>query len=114
MITWEDAALRAELILEFPADDPEYGWELEEFPQGWLVIWYGGQGHPGQFCIVIERETGLVRYFTTFMPTQAIISEYESVRDLGRLDDRWTEQPTAPTGGREPAVRWPDSARAQA
>jgi hypothetical protein len=86
MITPQDAALRAELILEFPADDPERGWELREFPQGWLVMWYG---RPGQFCIVIEREDGLVRYFTTFMPPQRIVSDYEAVREDGRLDDRW-------------------------
>jgi len=90
MITREDAVLRAEVILEFPADDPERGWELKEFPHGWLVIWYGWQGHPDQFCIVIERETGLVRYFTTFMGPQAIASEYETVRELGHPDDRWT------------------------
>lgn len=95
MITTEGAALRAEVILEFPADDPERGWELEEFPQGWLVIWRGWRGHPGQFCIVIEREAGLVRYFTTFMPPHAILSEYEAVRELGRPDDRWTEQAAA-------------------
>ncbi len=95
MISREGAALRAEVILGFPADDPERGWELEEFPQGWLVIWHGWRGHPGQFCIVIEREAGLARYFTTFMPPHAILSEYEAVRELGRPDDRWTEQATA-------------------
>jgi hypothetical protein len=90
VITSQDAAVRAELILEFPADDPERGWELKEFPEGWLVIWYGWQGHPDQFCIVIERETGLVRYFSAFTGPQAIMSGYEAVRERGRLDDRWT------------------------
>jgi hypothetical protein len=36
MITEEQAAHRAELILELPADDPDHSWELQEFPQGWL------------------------------------------------------------------------------
>jgi hypothetical protein len=99
VITSEDAARRAELILEFPADDLERGWELEEFPQGWLVIWRGWRGHPGQFCIVIEREAGLVRYFNTFMPPHSVLSEYEAVRELGRPDDRWTAQSLAPAGG---------------
>ena len=89
MITAEEAALRAELILEYPADHPKRGWELDEFPQGWLINWRGSEGHAGQFSVVIERETGLVRYFTTVMPQQ-IISEYEAVRERGHPDDRWT------------------------
>jgi hypothetical protein len=93
VITAEEAALRAELILEYPADDPEHGWELDEFPQGWLINWRGWQGHPGQFSFVIERETGLARYFITVMPQQ-IIDEYEAVRERGHPDDRWTAPAT--------------------
>jgi hypothetical protein len=89
VITAEEAALRAELILENPAGHPKRGWELEEFPQGWLINWRGWDGNPGQFSIVIERETGLVRYFTTVTP-QRIINEYEAVRERGHPDDRWT------------------------
>jgi hypothetical protein len=87
VITAEEAALRAELILEYPADHPEHGWELDEFPQGWLINRRGWQGHPGQFSVVIERETGLARYFLTVMP-QRIVNEYEAVRERGHLDDR--------------------------
>jgi hypothetical protein len=89
VITTEEAALRAELILEYPADDPERGWELDEFPQGWLINWHRWQGHPGQFSFVIERETGLARYFITVRPQQ-IIDEYEAVRERGHPDDPWT------------------------
>jgi hypothetical protein len=86
VITAEEAALRAEFILEYPADHPEHGWELDEFPQGWLINWRGWQGHPGQFSVVIERETGLARYFITVMP-QRIVNEYEAVRERGHPDD---------------------------
>src|SRR6202034_761532 len=60
MITREQAALRAKLILELPADNPEHGWELREFPQGWLIRQQGWEGRRGQFSMVIERENGLV------------------------------------------------------
>ena len=33
MITEQDAALRAELILEYPAGDPAQGWELTDSPK---------------------------------------------------------------------------------
>jgi hypothetical protein len=40
---------------------------------------------------VIERENGLVRYFTSGMPPQRITSEYDNVREEGHPDHRWTE-----------------------
>jgi len=92
MITGQDAALRAGLILEYPADNPGQGWELTEFPQGWLVNCRGWKDDPGQFCIVIERETGLVRYFTDYTQPWEITTEYETVRQRGYPDDRWTQQ----------------------
>lgn len=89
MITAEEAALRAQLILEYPVHQPKRGCELDEFPQGWLINWGGWDGHAGQLSVVIEREGGLVRYFTTVMPAQ-IINEYEAVRERGHPDDPWT------------------------
>jgi hypothetical protein len=94
VITAEEAALRAELILEYPADHPRRGWELDEFPQGWLINWRGWDGQAGQFSVVIERESGLVRYFTTVIPQQ-IIDEYGAVRERGHPDDRWAPSATA-------------------
>lgn len=41
MITEQDAALRAEVIIEYPADDTEQGWTLTEFPERgvrWLAL----------------------------------------------------------------------------
>ena len=106
MITERDAALRAELIIEYPAGDPEQGWTLTEFPQGWLVDWHGWKGPPGQFHIVIVRRTGLVRYFTAVMPAEAIISEYPAICDEGRPDYRWeaTALPPPRTRPREPSI----------
>lgn len=89
MITAEEAALRAQLILEYPAHQPKRGCELDEFPQGWLINWGGWEGHAGQLSVVIEREGGLVRYFTTVLPAQ-IVNEYEAVRERGHPDDPWT------------------------
>lgn len=91
MISAAQAAVRAREILEYPAGDPENGWELEEFPQGWLVHWRGWKGQPGQFSVVIEREAGVVRYFTTLILPQAITAGYEAVRELGhaQVTPRW-------------------------
>jgi hypothetical protein len=94
VITAEEAALRAELILEYPADHPKRGWELDEFPHGWLINWRRWDGQAGQFSVVIERESGLVRYFTTVIPQQ-IIDEYGAVRERGHPDDRWAPSATA-------------------
>jgi hypothetical protein len=87
MITRQEAARTAEFIIEYPADDPENGWTLDVFYQGWLVYWHGRD--PLRFSIVIERENGLVRYFTHISPQQ-ILNHYESVRHYGHPDDRWT------------------------
>ena len=106
MISAAQAAVRAREILEYPAGDPENGWELEEFPQGWLVHWRGWKGQPGQFSIVIEREAGVVRYFTTFILAQAITAGYEAVRELGHSDELMFEQPAParpPRSGRTTA-----------
>jgi hypothetical protein len=90
MITRQDAPLRAELILEYAADDPENGWELDVFSQGWLVCWHGRD--PCQFSMVIERETGLVRYFH-YTPAQRILNDYDAVRGDSHPDHRWTAPP---------------------
>jgi len=88
MITRKEAALTAELILEYPASAP-HGWVLDVFAQAWLVCWHGRD--PAQFSIVIERETGLVRYFTN-MPPQRILNDYPAVRECGHPDYRWTRR----------------------
>jgi hypothetical protein len=49
LITAEEAALRAHKILEYPADDPENGWELQEFPKDEWSIGTAGKGQPGKF-----------------------------------------------------------------
>jgi hypothetical protein len=106
MISAAQAAVRAHEILEYPAGDPENGWELEEFPQGWLVHWRGWEGQLGQFSIVIEREAGVVRYFTTFILPQAIIAGYQAVRELGHSDEWMFERPAParpPRSGRTTA-----------
>jgi hypothetical protein len=44
--------------------------------------------------MVIERENGLVRYFTSAIAPQRITSEYDDIREDGHPDDRWTEPAT--------------------
>jgi hypothetical protein len=117
MISAAQAAVRARQILGYPAGDPGNGWELEEFAQGWLVHWRGWKGQPGQFSIVIEREAGVVRYFTTFILPQAITAGYEAVRELGRCEE-WTSERQAPvrpprSGGRATAGQPPPARSAR-
>jgi hypothetical protein len=89
MITAHDAARVAGEILEVPADDPGHPWELEEFPQGWLIRQRGWKGPGGAGPIVIEREAGQVIYFSSAISPQRVISEYETVRERGQPDGRW-------------------------
>lgn len=89
MITAEEAALRAELIIEYHASHPEHGWELQEFPQGWFVRHRNWRDHQDLFSMVIERENGLIHYFKT-TPSQQILNNYLAVRSHGHPDDRWT------------------------
>jgi hypothetical protein len=97
IITAQEAPQRAHEILEHPADDPENGWELEEFPQGWAVHWRGWKGEPDEFTIVIERDRGIVNYFATLIPQQSITGDYAAVRHLGRSDEHmFEEEPARP------------------
>jgi hypothetical protein len=116
MISADQAALRAALILAYPADDPEDGWELHEFPQGWLVHWRGWMGPPGGFTILIERANGLVRYFTGDIPAEAIISDYAAVHELGHPDYRFAVPPARtvrPLAGRTATRQHPPARNAR-
>ena len=47
MITRDQAERIVAEMAGFPADDPERGWELEEFSAGWYVIEHAKEGRRG-------------------------------------------------------------------
>lgn len=89
MITRDQAERIAAELAGAPAGDPGQGWELQEFSAGWLVIDHSNQGRRGGPGRVIERETGRVMRFPSFVPPARIIAEYDAVREHGHPDERW-------------------------
>jgi hypothetical protein len=89
MITRDQAERIVAELAGAPADDPQRGWELQEFSAGWLVIEHANRGRRGGPGRVIERETGRVMRFPSFVPPGRIIAEYEAVRQHGHPDERW-------------------------
>ena len=89
MINRDDAERIAGEMTGAPSDDLERGWELTEFSAGWYVIEYAKRGRRGGVSRVIERESGRVMRFPSFVPPDRIIEEYEQVLAEGRPDERW-------------------------
>lgn len=89
MITRDQAERMAAEMTGAAPDDPERGWELEEFGAGWYVIEYAQRGRRGGASRVIERESGRVMRFPSYVPPGRIVAEYDAVRQEGRPDERW-------------------------
>jgi hypothetical protein len=89
MINRDDAERIAGEMTGAPSDDLERGWELTEFSAGWYVIEYAKRGRRGGVSRVIERESGRVMRFPSFVPPDRIIEEYDQVLAEGRPDERW-------------------------
>ncbi|MCK9924680.1 hypothetical protein MXD61_22915 [Frankia sp. AgPm24] len=63
-------------------DDAERPWELEEFPEGWLIVDYSKlMGAP---ATIIERSSGRIMHFPSYVPPGRIVEEYGSV-----LESAW-------------------------
>ena len=93
MITRQQADRRASLVVDHPGGLQDDTWNLEPFSHGWIIRWH--RLNPAGSCIVIERDTGMVRYFNGTGPQQ-VITDYEAVRPQGQPDYRWsTEGPWA-------------------
>lgn len=89
MITRDQAERMAAEMTGASSNDPERGWELEEFSAGWYVIEYAKRGRRGGVSRVIERESGRVMRFPSYIPPGRIIEEYDTVLEEGRPDERW-------------------------
>ncbi|CAO5255035.1 hypothetical protein [Frankia sp. AgKG'84/4] len=64
-----------------PRDDAEKPWRLVEFPEGWLVR----QDLPGRggAAVVIERSSGKIKRFPSYVPPVLICDDYASVVNEG-------------------------------
>jgi hypothetical protein len=83
MITRDQAERIVAEMAGSPADDPERGWELEEFSAGWYVIEHAKEGRRGGAGHVVERESGRVLSFPSAIPPVRIIEEYDQVVQFG-------------------------------
>jgi hypothetical protein len=92
MITRDQAERIAAELTGIPPDTPRSGWELREFSAGWLLVEHAGEGRRGSARRVIERETGRVLRFPSFIPPGRISGEYEAVAVHARPDEH---QPAA-------------------
>jgi len=79
-------------LLGRPADDPQQPWSLHEFPQGWLInrTAHLTEEYAGAAAYVIEKATGRVLCFPSFVPTPRILRDYDAIVDQGypeNIDD---------------------------
>jgi hypothetical protein len=87
MITRDQAERMIAEMTGVPSDDPERGWELEEFSAGWYVIERAKEGRRGGAGHVIERESGRVMSFPSAIPPVRIIEEYDQVLKYASPED---------------------------
>ncbi|MGD0557322.1 MAG: hypothetical protein ABSA93_20370 [Streptosporangiaceae bacterium] len=79
MITRDQAEHIATQFVGVPASDPEKGWDLEEFDAGWLIQEKVTMDLRGAASYVIERASGRVMSFPSYVPPDRILEEYDQV-----------------------------------
>ncbi len=87
MITREQAGLVAEKICGALSADVESGWELKEFDRGWLLDRNAAKGRRGGLTYVIERDSGRVMSFPSFIPPTLIMADYDEALPDGLPED---------------------------
>lgn len=79
MISREQAEWIAGEVLGSRSEDVEQGWTLEEFGAGWLIVRNAVSGRRGGASLVVERDTGRVMRFPSYIPPTRILEEYDQV-----------------------------------
>lgn len=87
MITRDQAERIAEQLVGASATDPDKGWDLQEFDAGWLVLEHATRNLRGAGCHVVERESGRVMLFPSYVPPGRILEEYDQVVADGFPED---------------------------
>jgi hypothetical protein len=93
MITREQAGQIAAEVLGSSPGTAEQGWDLVEFGSGWLIQQPGS--HRGAVGLVVERDSGRVMRFPSYVPTGRILEEYGQVV----ADARTVREPGEPLQG---------------
>jgi hypothetical protein len=85
MITQIEAERIATDIMGTRADDPDNGWTIREFSAGWLVLEKLDEDDPliGAGSYVIERDSGRMLHFPSYVPPGRILREYSEVAAKG-------------------------------
>ncbi len=84
MINREQAEHIALQFIGASADDAENGWNLEEFAAGWLIMENATMNLRGAGTHVVERASGRVMLFPSYIAPDRILAEYDGVSDAGR------------------------------
>jgi hypothetical protein len=87
MITSDQAEQIAAQLVGAPASDPDNGWDLREFDAGWLILKHATRDLIGTGCYVVERESGRVLHFPSYIPSGRILREYDQVVADGFPED---------------------------
>jgi hypothetical protein len=87
MISHEQAERIAAQFVGAPASDPHNGWDMEEFDAGWLVLKHATRNLRGGGSYVVERESGRVLHFPSYVSPGRILEEYDQVVDRGFPED---------------------------
>lgn len=90
MISRDQAERIADEILGSRPEDVEQGWDLEEFGAGWLIVRNAANGRRGAASLVVERATGRVMRFPSYIPPTRILEEYDQVVANGHPDERFS------------------------
>jgi hypothetical protein len=83
MITRDQAERIAARLVGAPASDPDKGWDLVEFDAGWLLDEKATRNLRGAASYVIERASGRVMSFPSYIPPGRIVEEYDQVVTKG-------------------------------
>ena len=85
MVTQEEAMRTAAQFMGASADDAEYGWIMKEFPAGWLLMHKWDEDDPfvGAGSYVVERASGRLLHFPSYIGPDLIMADYDDVADEG-------------------------------
>ena len=86
MIGEDEAQRIAAGVQQRSADDPERPWHLVEFAEGWLISERGK--NRGAVTKVVEKASGRVLRFPSYIPPRRIMEEYSQVVSKGREERR--------------------------
>ena len=83
MITSDQAKQIAAQLVGATASDPDNGWDLREFDAGWLILKHATRNHRGTGSYIVERASGRMLHFPSYVPPVRILEEYDQVADGG-------------------------------